>query len=293
MCDAPSLLRAGDALYPAALARLPRPPALLYALGVTSLLEQRLVALVGARAALREGVETAERLAGELAQAGLVVISGGAIGIDAAAHHGCLAAGGGTVVVLGNGLDRPYPARNRPLFRRCLEGGGLLLSPFPTGTPPRRNHFPQRNGIIAALARVVVVVEAGPASGSLQTAAWATRLGVPVAVVPRSPGARALVARGAAAIASAGDVLALLAGRRPAPAIRTLDVADEDQRRLLAVMQGDARAAPLDHWVARVELGAARVAMALLRLELEGWVSLAPGGLYAVVGNANALSRER
>jgi len=281
-CRASTLL-AADADYPVALTRLPRPPAVLYTRGARALLRQDLVAIVGARAARREGVEAAERLATELAARGVAIVSGGAIGIDAAAHGGCLAGGAGTVVVLGNGLDRPYPERNRELFRQCLERGGLLLSPFPAGTPPRRGHFPQRNGLIAALARVVVVVEAGLASGALHTASWALRLGVPVGALPGSPGAWALLRQGAATITGAVDVLALLAGRRPAPVERSLELLDDDQRRLLALLREQALPAPLDHWIARSELGAARTAMGLLRLELEGRISVAPGGLYAAL----------
>ncbi|MBK8481398.1 MAG: DNA-protecting protein DprA [Proteobacteria bacterium] len=266
--------------YPAAIARLPRPPEALFSCGATSLLERELVAIVGARAARRAGVDAAARLAEDLAAGGVSVVSGGAIGVDAAAHEGCLRGGAGTVVVLGNGIDCPYPERNRSLFRRCIEGGGLLLSPFPAGTPPRRSHFPQRNALIAVLARVVVVVEAGLSSGALQTASWARKLGVSVAAVPGSPGTGALIARGAVAVETAAQVSALLAGALASPVVRSEVLLDDDQRCLLALLREEAIAAPFDHWVNRAGIGPARAAMALLRLELEGWVSLAPGGRY-------------
>jgi len=145
----------------------------------------RCVAIVGARAASGHAAAAARALAADLAGCGYAVVSGGAIGIDAAAHRGALDAGGETVAVMATGLDIAYPARNRPLFGEIVATGrGALLSPFPLGVPPRRYRFVRRNRIIAGLADAVVVVEAGLASGSLYTAA-ATRAPSPARPVAK------------------------------------------------------------------------------------------------------------
>jgi DNA processing protein len=155
------------------------------------------VAIVGARAAARGSLDYARVLAEKLAAGGRVIVSGGALGVDGAAHEGALAAGGRTLVVLGTGVDVAYPERHAPLFARVVDAGALL-SPFPPGTTPKRGHFPKRNPIIAALADAVVIVEAGVRSGSLGTAAAARRLHRPLWARPGSAGCDALLARGEA-----------------------------------------------------------------------------------------------
>lgn len=160
----------------------------------------------------------AERLAGELAQAGVVVVSGLALGIDAAAHLGALEAGGCTVAVLGTGVDLVYPRSNAALARRILEQGGALVSQFPDGTPPERSHFPRRNWTMAALSDLVLVVEAAEGSGALITAEAALALGRPVMAVPGSVfsplsiGCHQLLRDGAGLVQNARDVLAELKG---------------------------------------------------------------------------------
>lgn len=174
------------------------------------------VAVVGARAATRAGLEAAWAFGHALAQAGRAVISGGALGIDASAHRGALAArGAGTVAVLGSGLDRLYPTRNRPLFSEIAAApGGAVVSPFEDAAPPRPGRFLARNRVIAALADATVVVEAGTRSGALATARAARELGRLVLAVPGSPGTDALVARGAPAVEAPADLLGWLARYR-------------------------------------------------------------------------------
>ncbi len=173
---------------------------------------------MGARRPSPYGEAVAERLATDLAGAGVVVVSGLAIGVDAAAHEGALMAGGCTVAVLGSGVDVVYPAANADLARRLLAGGGALLSQFPEGTPPRREHFPRRNWTIAAISDVVVVVEAAEGSGALITADAALHLGKQVMAVPGSVfsplsvGCHQLLRDGAALVQNARDVLAELSG---------------------------------------------------------------------------------
>jgi DNA processing protein len=176
------------------------------------------VAIVGARRPSPYGEAVAERLATDLAGAGVVVVSGLAIGVDTAAHEGALVAQGCTVAVLGSGVDVVYPAANADLARRLLAGGGALVSEFPEGTPPRREHFPRRNWTIAALSDVVVVVEAAEGSGSLITADAALHLGKQVMAVPGSVfsplsvGCHQLLRDGAALVQNARDVLAEIGG---------------------------------------------------------------------------------
>ncbi len=163
------------------------------------------VAIVGARAATVVGMERAHRIARHLAGRGIHVVSGGALGIDGAAHRGALAAGGRTTVVLGSGVDVAYPRRHAPLFREVLARGGRLVGLWPDGMQPRRGTFRQRNPLIAALADAVIVVEADVASGSLSTARAARDLGRVVAAWPGSRGCERLLATGAAIVEGEAD----------------------------------------------------------------------------------------
>ena len=187
------------------------------------LAEGSAVAIVGARAATAQGMGRAHALARHLAGDGVHVVSGGALGIDGAAHRGALAAGGekggtppamigGTTAVLGSGLDIAYPARHAPLFDQIVARGGALAGLLPDGTHPRRGTFVARNPLIAALADVVIVVEAELGSGSLSTAAAGARFGRVVAAWPGSPGCDRLLARGAAVVESSDDVDRALRG---------------------------------------------------------------------------------
>lgn len=179
------------------------------------------VAVVGARAASGKGMERAHAIGKHLATAGVQVVSGGALGIDGAAHRGALAGGGTTTVVLGSGIDVLYPARHAGLFHQIVERGGALVSMFPSGLAPRPSTFVQRNPLISALADVVVVVEADVHSGSLSTARAAVEQGRLVAAWPGSRGTDRLLGSGAALVETPADVTAALAGspRYPAPVV--------------------------------------------------------------------------
>jgi len=233
------------------------------------------VAVVGARAASAEGVKRAEGLAADLAGRGAVVLSGGAIGIDAAAHRG---AGGRTVVVLASGLDRPYPERNASLFAEIVAAGGALASPFPAGTPVRRWQFLRRNEVIAALADAVVVVEARARSGALHTARAAAQLGKIVGACPGSPGTDALLGAGAAWIETGNDVVAALAGTPRRPERRAPAAGDE-----AAAWGALVRPADADTVAARAGISILRAARALTALELDGLATALPGGRWARV----------
>lgn len=179
------------------------------------------VAIVGARAATADGMQRAFDLAHHLASKGVRIVSGGALGIDGAAHRGALAGGAPTTVVLGSGVDVHYPARHSDMFEMVVAAGGALVSMQANGTQPRPGMFPQRNPLIAALADVVIVVEADVRSGSLSTARAAAELGRVVAACPNSRGCERLLALGAALVETGADAEAALAGtprfRAPEP----------------------------------------------------------------------------
>lgn len=215
-------LRRGSEDWPARLGVLADAPDPLYARGEVRLLHSRAVALVGTRECSPEGAEWTYAVAGRLAQEGIVVVSGLARGIDAAAHRGALDAGGDTVAVLGVGTDVPYPPQNAALQER-VAAEGLLLSELPEGTGPAPWNFPKRNRILAALAEAVVVVESRQRSGALITARLALELGRDVYVVPGWPssalsaGPLALLRDGARAVRHADDLLEDLGGITGAP----------------------------------------------------------------------------
>jgi DNA processing protein len=195
------------------------------------------IAIVGARAASATGMGRAHDLAAHFARRGVHVVSGGALGIDGAAHRGALAGGGTTTVVLGNGLDIAYPSRHAGLFAEVVARGGGLVGLLPDGVEPRPYLFPQRNPLIAALADAVIVVEAAVRSGSLSTAAAAVRFGRVVAAWPGSRGCDQLLGRGAALVESAADVERALAGEpRSLPPV----VLDPDAERVRAAVAAGA-----------------------------------------------------
>ena len=202
----------GTEEYPRLLAEISDPPTCIWTRGNRSILSATIVAVIGARAASAEGLIAAGEIAFDLARAGIVVVSGLARGIDAAAHRGALDGGGQTIAVLGTGIDRVYPAENEQLHE-AIAAQGLLVTELPPGTPPLEFHFPRRNRIISGLSRAVVVVEAREKSGSLITARLATDQGRDVMAVPgtavggRNRGANALLRDGAKLVESAVDIL--------------------------------------------------------------------------------------
>lgn len=208
------MIAANEAAYPRALAALEAPPPVLSVLGHPVLLRKEMIAIVGARNASALGRKLAARLAGDLGRAGLVVASGLARGIDAAAHEATL--GTGTAAVVAGGVDMIYPPENAPLYDR-IKAEGVLISEMPLSTAPQARHFPRRNRLISGLARGVIVVEAAEGSGSLITANFALEQNREVFAVPGSPldprakGANRLLREGATLTESADDVLAVLA----------------------------------------------------------------------------------
>jgi DNA processing protein len=282
-----------DAEYPVLLREAPDPPPLLFVRG-RPLSDAPVVALVGSRRATRAGLEAARIVAAGLARAGVVVVSGFAHGIDAVAHAAALDEGGESWGVLGCGVDVPYPAAHDRLRARMLERGALL-SELPPGTEPEPWHFPVRNRVIAGCARVVVVVEAAPKSGSLITARCAAEAGRDVAAVPgpvigeQSAGTNALLKDGAILVRDAGDVLRELPGedlRRlrpgglPSGAAAPAPPADPDAHRVLLALDA-AEPRHADDLARATGLPAARLSAALVLLELEGLAEALPGAHFA------------
>jgi len=212
----------GDPAYPPSLLETADPPLLLYVNGRVELLGADSIAIVGSRSATRQGLDNARSFAAQLSHAGFTIVSGLALGIDAAAHEGGLEGAGSTVAVVGTGLDSAYPTRNRALTGRIAERG-LLVSEYSLGSPPLQAHFPQRNRIIASLARATLVVEAAPQSGSLITARLANEAGRDVFAIPgsihspQSRGCHALIKQGAKLVESVADILEELRPGAAAP----------------------------------------------------------------------------
>jgi DNA processing protein len=281
------LLTLADAAYPQSLLTSDDPPLLLYAKGNTALLNRPMLAVVGSRNATAQGLRDAEAFARALADAGLSIVSGLALGIDAAAHRGALATAAGTIAVIGTGADRLYPARNEALAREIAEKG-VVLSEFPLGTPALGSNFPRRNRIIAGLGLGCLVVEAALRSGSLITARLAAESGREVFAIPGSihsalsRGCHQLIRQGAKLVESATDILEELRWEGSAAA-STLDehttaASNADEQRVLAFL-GHAPCA-LDTLSARSGLTPADLLAMLLPMELAGRVAQLPGGLY-------------
>lgn len=271
----------GDADYPAQLLNTPDPPSVLYVKGRPELLNRPAIAVVGSRNATPQGAANAEQFAETLGQAGFTVVSGLALGIDAAAHRGGLKSNASSIAVVGTGLDIVYPARNRELAREIAQRG-TLISEFPLGTPPIAGNFPRRNRVISGLAVGCLVVEAAQASGSLITARMALEQGREVFAIPGSihsplsKGCHALIKQGAKLVESAQDILEELGGAA-IPGGAEAQVPEEADA-LLAVMGHDP--VDLDTLCLRSGLAPEEISSRLLELELAGAAAALPGGRF-------------
>lgn len=278
-----SIITLADASYPPALLEIADPPSVLYVRGNPDLLHRRGIAVVGSRNATPQGIQTAESFARHLAAQGLCIVSGLALGIDAAAHRGALAAQGETVAVIGTGADRIYPARNKELAIAIAERGAIV-SEFPLGTPAVAYNFPRRNRIISGLARGVLVVEAAPESGSLITARLAAEQGREVFAIPgsiHSPVARGchkLIKQGAKLVETAQDILEELGNFAAAPMPAAAPSATPDESPILAALGHDP--CSLDDLVERTGQSADQLLPELLSLELGGSLAPLPGNRY-------------
>lgn len=280
-----------DADYPQLLREISDPPIVLYCEGEIALLQRQVMAIVGSRTPTPSGTETAQIFAMQLARRGFVIVSGMALGIDAAAHRGSLAAQGGTIAVVGTGLDQVYPARHAELAAD-IRSQGLIISEFPLGAPPLGRHFPMRNRIISGLSQGVLVVEAGIHSGSLITAHQAMEQGREVFAIPgsihnpTSKGCHHLLREGAKLVDNINDILEELGGVLHTS---TMHIAQEypeptenldDQYEILLAALDDVPAS-VERIVERSGLTPELVCSMLLALELQNLVHITASGLYS------------
>jgi DNA processing protein len=292
-----------DSDYPQALLELNDAPPVFFFVGQRELLSRPALAIVGSRNATPQGLDNARAFAAALSQAGVTIISGMALGIDAAAHEGGLTSVGASLAVIGTGPDRVYPARNYALAHRLAEKGGIL-SEFLPGTPPIPSNFPRRNRIISGLAQGVLVVEASLSSGSLITARLAGEQGREVFAVPGSihspfsKGCHKLIREGAKLVETAQDILDELPALREAmlpPSKKQTSQDDEnvaDQKMVDAEMADDPAdnllialghdPVDLDTLVMRTNRSADALQAELVVLELQGRVAALPGGRWQV-----------
>ena len=293
-----AIITLADAAYPASLLNIADPPLLLYVRGNAALLCAPALAVVGSRHATAQGREHAMRFSEELSHAGLSVVSGLALGIDAAAHEGGLRGPGSTVAVIGTGCDIDYPPRNRDLAERIAQGG-CIVSEYALGMPPLSANFPRRNRVISGLAQAVLVVEAAARSGSLITARMAAEQGRDVFAIPGSihaplsKGCHQLIRQGAKLVETTQDILEELpqrqavAGTAPAmvaPAFVAAGAMGDVDPASLQVMRAMGHdPVDVDTLAQRCGLDAAALAAILLGLELQGCVEVLPGAHYRCV----------
>jgi len=278
------LLTFADDTYPRLLLEITDPPPLLYVKGNPALLDHASLAMVGSRNATQQGRSNAEAFARELSEGGFTIISGLAIGIDAAAHTGGLSASSSSIAVVGTGLDIVYPARNRDLAHQ-LAGEGALVSEFALGTPALASNFPRRNRLISGLSRGCLVVEAALKSGSLITARYALEQGRDVFAIPGSihsplsKGCHLLIKQGAKLVESSRDILEELgAAVHESGAIIAAEDEITSDNPVLAALGFDPL--DLDTLCRHSGLTPDTASAMLLTLELEGVVSRLPGGKF-------------
>lgn len=283
-----AILTLADAAYPRKLLDTPDPPTILYARGRTDLLNAPAFAIVGSRNATPQGESNAQAFAAALSNAGLAIISGLALGIDAAAHRGGMREQGSTIAVIGTGIDRIYPARNQDLARE-IAAQGVIISEFPLGTPALKENFPRRNRLISGLAQGCLVVEAAERSGSLITARLAGEQGRDVFAIPGSihsplsKGCHKLIKQGAKLVDDARDILEELgygvtSPGKPAATPRQ----STDETRLLDCLGYDS--CDVDTLAMRSGLTAERLYAILLQMELDGQIASLPGGRFQRIG---------
>lgn len=285
------ILIQSDADYPAALREIYDPPIVLYLKGTLDAREKNAVAMVGSRQTTHYGLETARKLAYQLAYVGVTVVSGGARGIDTAAHQGAIQAKGRTIAVLGNGINIVFPPENRELFERIAENGAVVTQ-FPFNRKADKQTFPIRNRIVAGMTLGTVVVEANLSSGALITANFATEYGRQVFAVPgridspRSKGCHDLIKKGAKLCEGAEDVLSEFEYLFP-PSNRPPSSAETGQLRALelnaneqAVYDTLGEELHIDDIIRQCGLPASAVSVALLGLEMKRVIRQSPGRLF-------------
>src|SRR5213596_2747527 len=280
--------------YPKSLREIHAPPIVLYVWGDLQERDHHAIGIIGARRTTHYGMESAKKLAYQLAYAGLTVISGLARGIDTASHQGALAAKGRTIAVIGSGLAKLYPPENAALAEKIRAGNGAIVSEFSMGIEPDRQTFPMRNRIISGWSHGILVVEAGLNSGALITAAQALEQGRSVYAVPghinapSAMGSNRLIQQGAKLVMDASDILddlqILLPESQPMlqAGVRALPALSDDERRVYDAIR--ATETSIDDIATEAELPSGTVSSTLLRLELKRLVKQLPGKYFVKLG---------
>lgn len=292
-----SIVTMVDEEYPKQLKFSPGAPLVLYVKGDVAALSKPSIAIVGTRRATNYGLSIAERLGADLAQAGWAIVSGLALGIDAAAHQGALKGEGMTVGVIGSGLDRFYPEENRALAREIVQKGGAVVSEFPFGRPADTTTFPIRNHVVAALVRGVVAVEAPIRSGTLITTSIAADLGRTVMAFPgridnrMSAGCLQLIRDGATLVRNADDVLEAVQGFLPpkevSSGIRAPELDPETPRysveEALVMVHVDEEGITLDALSRKTKLPIDQITSLAMELRIKGFVKFLPGNRISLL----------
>ncbi|HZS16978.1 MAG TPA: DNA-processing protein DprA [Candidatus Udaeobacter sp.] len=289
-----TVITADSASYPKSLREIHAPPIVLYVWGELQERDHHAIGIIGARRTTHYGLESAKKLAYQLAYAGLTIISGLARGIDTAAHQGALAAKGRTIAVIGSGLTKLYPPENAALAEKIQAGNGAVVSEFSMEIEPDRQTFPMRNRIIAGWSHGILVVEAGLNSGALITASQALEQGRAVYAVPghinapSAMGSNRLIQQGAKLVMDASDILddlqILVPEAKPSAeaAVRPLPPLSQDERRIYDAIA--ATETSIDQITEKTELPSAVVSATLLQLELKRLVKQLPGKYFVKLG---------
>lgn len=276
-----------DKEYPQLLAQIDSAPPVMFYRGDIGNIHSEAVGIVGTRSPTHYGQRVAIELSRSLAEAGFVVVSGGARGIDSYAHKGALEAGGVTVVVLGSGLDRIYPRENKKLFDKIVGANGVVLTEYPFGTSPAPENFPRRNRIISGLSKGVIVVEAGMTSGALITAKWSSSFGRDVFAVPgpitspKSEGCNYLIRMGAKVVTSANDIIEEYGGVAPS---KRQELRQQLEGVELKIYELLSEKGPLhvDELSELLELTSSQTITHLFVLEMKGVIHELPGKFFAI-----------
>lgn len=277
-----------DEAYPRLLREIDAPPPVLYVRGSLQPKDEWALAVVGTRRASRYGREVTRRLVGELAGAGLTIVSGLALGIDGVAHEAAINAGGRTIAVLGSGVDQLYPASNRRLAVKAMDCGAVI-SDYPLGTPPEASNFPPRNRIISGLSLGTLVIEAGQKSGALITANFAAEQGRDVFAVPgsilspASAGTNRLIRDGAVPVLEPEDVIRALNLELAVPQQEAQSVLPENETEATILEALSKQPTHVDEVVRTTGLDAAKISSTLTMMELKGLVRSTGGMTYVRV----------
>ncbi len=280
-----------DKEYPALLKKIPNPPIVLYVKGSKEILcsaqnDNPMIAIVGTRHITSYGRQITEMFAHDLAQEGLIIVSGMALGVDGVAHKATLDAGGKTIAVLGNGVDLPYPYENQKLYEEILDSGGAIVSEFPPGMPPSVGSFPARNRIVAGLSNGVLVTEGASDSGSLITANFGLKFGRKVFAVPgpiTSPLSKApldLISKGAKLVTSAADILKEFSIKTSLSEKTSVKGETKEEKIIIKILENEPFT--FDEISRLTKINSSQLGSILSMMEIKGFVKILSNGQFGL-----------